>query len=198
MAGVEAGLIRELILSDGGSRDGAAQIAKEVGAVWVAGPASRGGQLRRGADAAEGAWLLFLHADTQLPEGWVQAVKAQMADGRPGYFRLTFDAQGIAPGIVAGWANLRARLLCLPYGDQGLLIARDEYEALGGYQDIPLMEDVAMSRLLGRRLRMMPLALRSSAARYRRDGWLRRGARNMWLLARYLMGSDPERLRKLY
>ncbi|MDO5755897.1 MAG: TIGR04283 family arsenosugar biosynthesis glycosyltransferase [Rhodobacterales bacterium] len=198
MAGVEAGLIRELILSDGGSRDGAAQIAKEVGAVWVAGPASRGGQLRRGADAAEGAWLLFLHADTQLPEGWVRAVKAQMADGRPGYFRLTFDSQGIAPGIVAGWANLRARLLCLPYGDQGLLIARDEYEALGGYQDIPLMEDVAMSRLLGRRLRMMPLALRSSAARYRRDGWLRRGARNMWLLARYLMGSDPERLRKLY
>lgn len=198
MAGVEAGLIRELILSDGGSRDGAAQIAKEVGAVWVSGPASRGGQLRRGADAAQGAWLLFLHADTQLPEGWVQAVKAQMADGRPGYFRLTFDAQGIAPGIVAGWANLRARLLCLPYGDQGLLIARDEYEALGGYQDIPLMEDVAMSRLLGRRLRMMPLALRSSAAKYRRDGWLRRGARNMWLLARYLMGSDPERLRKLY
>ncbi|PVA11380.1 glycosyl transferase [Pelagivirga sediminicola] len=198
MAGVEAGLIRELILTDGGSRDGTRRIAEAAGAIWVTGPASRGGQLRRGVAAAGGAWLLVLHADTVLPEGWVQAALAQMADGRPGYFRLSFDARGAAPWVVAAWANLRARLFRLPYGDQGLLISRAEYDAAGGYPDIPLMEDVALARRLGRRLRMMPLAVQSSAARYLRDGWLRRGARNLWLLARYLMGADPDALRKRY
>ncbi|MCQ0093835.1 TIGR04283 family arsenosugar biosynthesis glycosyltransferase [Roseovarius sp. M141] len=198
MAGVEAGLIRELILSDGGSRDATMGIAEDVGAIWITGPASRGEQLRRGAAAAGGDWLLFVHADTVLPDGWVQAVEAQVEDGRPGYFRLSFDAQGVAPHIVAGWANLRALLFRLPYGDQGLLISRAEYDAAGGYPDIPLMEDVALARRLGRRLRMMPLALRTSAARYSRDGWVRRGARNLWLLARYLTGADPEVLRRRY
>ncbi|WP_113912537.1 TIGR04283 family arsenosugar biosynthesis glycosyltransferase [Roseovarius dicentrarchi] len=198
MAGVEAGLIRELILSDGGSDDATARIADQVGAVWITGTASRGAQLRRGAAAAGGDWLLFLHADTQLPDGWVQAVQAQMDDGRPGYFRLSFAAQGAAPRIVAGWANLRSRAFSLPYGDQGLLIARLEYDSAGGYPAIPLMEDVALARRLGRRLRMMPVTVRTSAARYQQAGWIARGARNLSLLARYLMGADPEDLRKRY
>ncbi len=198
MAGVKAGLIRELILSDGGSCDLSARIADDAGALWITGAASRGAQLRRGAAAAGGDWMLFLHADTVLPDDWVQAVLAQMSNGRPGYFRLSFDAKGAAPRIVAGWANLRARVFCLPYGDQGLLIARAEYDAAGGYPDIPLMEDVAIARILGRRLQMMPLAVRTSAARYQRDGWIRRGARNLWLLMRYLSGADPEALRRRY
>ncbi len=198
MEGVEAGLIRELILSDGGSTDQTRRIAEEAGALWLTGPASRGGQLGRGAAAAGGEWLLFLHADTVLPQAWAQAAKAQMADGRPGCFRLSFDAQGAAPRLVAGWANLRSRLFSLPYGDQGLLISRAEYRAIGGYPDIPLMEDVALARRLGRRLHVMPLVVRTSAARYARDGWARRGGRNLWLLARYLSGTDPEALRKRY
>jgi len=198
MEGVEAGLVRELILSDGGSDDATARIAEAAGAIWCAGPPSRGGQLRRGAGAAGGAWLLFLHADTALPEGWTRAVEAQIRAGRPGYFRLAFDGGGAAARIVAGWANLRSRLFCLPYGDQGLLISRAEYDAAGGYLDIALMEDVAMARCLGRRLCMLPLPIRTSAARYRREGWLRRGARNLALLARYLAGANPEDLRKRY
>lgn len=198
MEGLEAGLIRELVISDGGSRDATLGIAEEVGAVIVRGPASRGGQLRRGAAAAHGRWLLFLHADTVLPAGWAACVKAHLPTGRPAHFRLRFDARGAAPRIVAGWANLRARLLRLPYGDQGLLISRAEYDAAGGYRDIPLMEDVAMARVLGRRLAMLPLAVLTSAAKYRRDGWLRRGARNLSLLLRYLAGADPERLAGRY
>jgi rSAM/selenodomain-associated transferase 2 len=198
MEGVEAGLIRELIVSDGGSTDATAQIAEEVGAIWCEGPASRGGQLRRGAALAGGDWLLFVHADSALPRGWTRAALAQIEDGRPGYFRLAFDAGGLASRIVAGWANLRSRLFCLPYGDQGLLVSRADYDAVGGYRDIPLMEDVAIARALGRRLRMMPLALRTGAARYRRSGWLRRGGRNMALLLRYLAGADPEDLRRRY
>ena len=198
MEGVEAGLIRELIVTDGGSADASVFIAEEVGAIVVAGPASRGGQLRRGAAAAGGAWLLFLHADTILPEGWSATVQAQIARGRPGYFGLRFDRGGGAARLVAGWANLRSRLFSLPYGDQGLLISRADYDAAGGYADIPLMEDVAMARRLGRRLMRMPGFVHTGAERYARDGWLRRGARNLSLLIRYLCGADPEALKRRY
>lgn len=196
--GARADLVGEVIVSDGGSRDATCAIAGAAGAVIVTGAASRGGQLRRGAAMARGTWLLVLHADTGLPAGWAGVVSAQMARGRPGYFRLSFDVPGVAPALVAAWANLRARVFHLPYGDQGLLVSTAEYDAAGGYPDIALMEDVALARRLGRRLQAMPLAVRTSAARYRREGWLRRGARNLWLLLRYLAGADPEVLRRRY
>ncbi|MBZ8117212.1 glycosyltransferase [Roseovarius sp. LXJ103] len=198
MEGLEAGLVRELIISDGGSGDATRAMAEEVGAIWTSGAPSRGGQLRRGVDASAGAWVLVLHADTVLPEGWSGVVERQISRGRPGYFLLGFDAEGLAPKVVAGWANLRSRVFGLPYGDQGLLISRAEYNAVGGYVDAPLMEDVAMARALGARLEAMPLRVRTSAARYIQDGWMRRGGRNLLLLMRYLCGADPERLRARY
>ena len=196
--GLEAGLIRELILSDGGSGDATLQIADAVGAVIVQGAPSRGGQLRRGAQVAGGEWLLFLHADTVLPAGWTAAVRAQMDRGAPAAFRLSYDAAGVMPQIVSGWANLRSRYLGLPYGDQGLLVSRADYDATGGYPDIPLMEDVAMARALRGRIALLPLSVTTSAARYRRGGWLRRGTRNLILLIRYLCGADPARLAARY
>lgn len=196
--GLHAGIIREVIVTDGGSRDATRRIAEAAGAVIVTGPASRGGQLRRGAAAAGGAWLLILHADTVLPEGWAGAVAARMETGGAAAFRLGFDAGGMAARLVAGWANLRTVAFGLPYGDQALLVSRRDYEAAGGYRDIPLMEDVALARALGGRIALLPLAVTTSAARYRRDGWLRRGGRNLWLLVRYLAGADPERLAARY
>ncbi len=198
MEGVEAGLIRELVISDGGSTDATVRIAAQAGAVVIEGRPSRGGQLGRGAGAAAGEWLLFLHADSILPAGWSACVLAHMPTGRPAHFKLRFDQRGFAPGAVAFWANLRSRGFRLPYGDQGLLISRAEYDAIGGYLDIPLMEDVAMARALGRRLQVLPMALTTSAARYAREGWVRRGLRNLGLLARYFIGVDPERLVKRY
>ncbi len=198
MDGVEAGVIRELVISDGGSTDATLQIAEEVGAVVVTGAASRGGQLRRGVARAEGAWILVLHSDCTLPPGWAEAVMAQMQTGAPAYFRLRFDARGLAPALVAIWANCRARFLGLPYGDQGLLIARQDYEAIGGYPDQPLMEDVAIARALRGRLKRLPLPITTSADKYQRYGWLRRGARNLTLLIRYLLGADPRNLTRHY
>ncbi|MCZ4352250.1 TIGR04283 family arsenosugar biosynthesis glycosyltransferase [Roseovarius aestuarii] len=202
MEGVEAGLIRELVVSDGGSQDATVHIAQSIGAEVIKGSASRGGQLRRGADAAQGAWLLFIHADSRLPEGWSKAVLAQIAQGTPAYFKLSFDASGLASRLVAGWANLRAARCALPYGDQGLLISRKMYDAAGGYQDIPLMEDVALARILdrmpGARPVALPLSIRTSAARYQSEGWLSRGARNLLLLLRYLGGVDPHDLAQKY
>lgn len=196
--GLESGIIREVIFSDGGSKDETLEIAEMAGAVVVSGTPSRGGQLRRGVEAARGEWLFVLHADCVLPSGWSSAVAAQMQDGRPAAFRLRFDANGLAPQLVAGWATLRSRLFRLAYGDQGLLISRQEYEAIGGYPDIPLMEDVALSRRLGRRLSIRPEAITTSAEKYQREGWVRRGARNLSFLIRYLLGADPARLAKRY
>jgi len=199
MEGVESGVLREVVVSDGGSSDGTCALAEEAGAVLVSGAAGRGGQLARGADAAGGTWLLFLHADTVLAAGWAECVMAHMArDQRAAYFKLRFAAQGFWPWFVAGWANLRSRLFGLPYGDQGLLISRELYDAVGGFADMALMEDVAMARRLKGQLRGLPMQAVTSAARYQQAGWARQSARNLWRLLRYLAGVDPERLRRGY
>ena len=198
--GLEAGLIRELILSDGGSGDGTAAVAEEAGAILVGGPRGRGGQLARGAAEAQGEWLLFLHADTHLGEGWTRALFDHLRDhpGKAGHFRLAFRATGTGARLVSRWANLRARAFGLPYGDQGLLISRRLYDEVGGYPDIALMEDVAIARALRKRLVPIAATAWTSAERYRRQGWLRRGTRNLMTLTRYLLGADPAKLARSY
>ena len=196
--GVQAGLIRELIVVDGGSQDGTADFAREVGADVVLIEPSRGGQLKAGCATARGEWLLVLHADTILEEGWTDAVEAHLAQDTAAYFKLRFDAAGFMPSIVAGWANLRARLFGMPFGDQGLLVRRSVYEAAGGYRNIALMEDVALIRALPGRPVALSTTLTTSAARYEADGWLLRGARNIGLQIRYLFGASPEDLAKVY
>ena len=194
------GLLREVILSDGGSADQIADIAETIGARLVTGPVGRGGQLAAGIRAARAPWLLILHADSVMDEGWIAAVQAHMRDhpDRAGYFRLHFDVDHPMARVTAGWANLRARLFALPYGDQGLLIPRRLYDAVGGYPEIPLMEDVALARRLGRRLRPMDCGILTSAERYQAQGWIRRGSHNLGTLARYFLGVPPDRLAQRY
>ncbi len=196
-----AGLVREVIVSDGGSSDATAAIADAAGARFVESPRGRGAQLRAGAGAARGAWFLFLHADTALDPGWAEEA-ARFIEGGPeraGAFRFAFDDQSGAANRVAFWAHVRCALLHLPYGDQGLLISRALYEAIGGYADLPLFEDVDIVRRLGRRrLVMLRTRARTSAEKYRRDGFARRGWRNLGLLGLYLAGVPPKRLARLY
>ncbi len=197
--GLSAGLVRELIISDGGSEDATKQIAEEAGAIYLSGPSGRGRQLLSGAKAASGVWLLFLHADTVPSPGWSEAVQSHLANvDQAAHFRLRFAAKGIAPGIVSGWANFRSRTFGLPYGDQGLLISRKLYDSCGGYPDIPLMEDVAIARALKGRLSSLPVSATTDAEKYLREGWLRRGGRNLTRQFRYLLGADPEALAKSY
>lgn len=198
MEGLEAGLIRELIVSDGGSTDATGAVAQAWGAEVLHGAPSRGGQLQRGCVQARADWLLVLHADTALRPGWAKSVRAHLAHPeRAGWFRLRFDQGGMAARVVAGWANLRSRL-GLPYGDQGLLISGALYARVGGYADIPLMEDVALARALRGKLCPLPVDAVTSAEKYARQGWLRRGGRNLWTLARYLAGSDVNALAASY
>ena len=114
------GLIREVILSDGGSRDAVREVADAAGAELIVGPPGRGGQLARGAEAARGDWLLFVHADTVLSPGWSEAVRRHMeaAPDRAGWFRLRFDEPGAPAALVAAWANFRARRLVLRPGGE--------------------------------------------------------------------------------
>lgn len=193
-------LLSEVIFADGGSSDETEEIAEATGANFIAAPRGRGSQLAAAAKTARADWLLFLHADTVLSPDWVGAARAHMSGGagKAAYFRLRFDADGIAPALVARWANARARL-GLPYGDQGLLIHRALYREIGGYPPIPLMEDVAVARALGRRrLRMLNAEAVTSAVRYERNGWLTQGGRNLLTLARYGLGARPETLARAY
>ncbi len=194
------GLIRELIIADGGSTDNIAEIADHAGAALVTSEPGRGGQLRSAAEIAKGTWMLFLHADTVLGDNWHNAVADHLAlhPKDAGYFRLKFDATGLWPTVIAQWATLRSRLFHLPYGDQGLLISRRHYDAIGGYSNIPLMEDVAIARAIGRRLRALETTATTSAERYQRNGWLRHSLRNHMLMLRYMLGTDPDTLAKRY
>ncbi len=196
--GLQGSLVRELVISDGGSQDGTVDLADDLGAVLVSGAPGRGGQLRRGADVAQGDWLLFLHADTHLLPGWSGVVGRHIqTSAKAGYFRLKFrDSGGLARLFAAG-ANMRSRL-GLPYGDQGLLISRGLYDQVGGFPDIALMEDVAIARALRGQMVMLGAQAATDATRYHKTGWFRRGARNLWTLTRYLFGAAPDTLVRYY
>ena len=199
-AGVEAGLVREVIFADGGSIDSLDTLADEVGAEIVTAPKGRGTQLRAGVRAAQGDWVLVVHADTILSPDWTDAAQTHMAHfpTKAGYFRLQFDKNTWPARCTAGWANLRSRLFGLPYGDQGLLIAQTVYVKAGGYPKILLMEDVALARALRGYLRPLPATATTSAQKYVAEGWLRRGWRNLTCLFLYLIGRDPADILKRY
>ena len=191
----------EIIVVDGGSSDDSAEIAKQAGARVIAVPRGRGAQLRAGAKAAKGDWLLFLHADTRLGAGWRDAVMAHVATApdHAGCFDLRLDDRAWQARVIEHGVALRVRLLGLPYGDQGLLISRHLYDDVGEYRPLALMEDVDLVRRIGRnRLRRLDATALTSAERWRRDGWLRRSGRNLVCLTLYAMGMAPDRLARFY
>ena len=191
----------EIIVVDGGSTDCSASIAAEAHARVIAAPRGRGSQLQAGAQAARSEWLLFLHADTHLSPGWREAVATHIArlGDRAGYFDLRLDDGAWQARVIEAGVALRARLLGLPYGDQGLLISRRLYDYVGGFRPLALMEDVDLvRRLTPRRLRRLDASALTSAERWRRDGWLRRSLRNLACLALYAAGMAPARLARFY
>ena len=198
MEGVFAGVIGDLVIVDGGSSDATNTIAKEVGATFLEATPSRGGQIFAGVSACKCDWVLILHADSRLSQGWAELIPAAPDSERAYYFQLQFDAVGIAAWWVAKWANLRSKIFALPYGDQGILIHKSLLISVGGYPTAPLMEDVILARTLGRRLTAVPITITTSAEKYIAQGWLRRGFLNVALLLQFLLGKTPEALYKKY
>ena len=202
IAGVEAGLVREVIVSSVPSNETKTrQIAEDAGAIWIEGNEGRGTQMKRGAEAARGDWLLFVHADTWLSAQWPESVRKHISasPAKAGAFQLTFRSTARRARIVEGLTNWRARTFGLPYGDQGLLISRKLYNEVGGFDAVPLMEDVMIARRIGKkRLVELPAHAATSGDKQARDGWFLRSLRNLWLLMRFRLGATPEALAKAY
>ncbi len=201
------GLITEVIVADGGSTDDTALIADAAGAKFIqSAGGGRGPQLIAGAAAAKGRWLLFLHADTVLEAGWEREAEAHInkiqtgaAPQKAAAFRFALNDTGAAPRIWESVVGLRCAALRLPYGDQGLLISRVLYDELGGFSAIPLMEDVEFVRRLGRnRMSILRSRAMTSPERYKREGYVRRTARNIYCLSLYFAGVAPEKIAKIY
>jgi len=191
----------EVLVADAGSPDGTAEVAQALGARVIHAPHGRGAQLAAGVAAARGPWLLLLHADTRLAPGWRDAVQAAMAGptARAWHFRFALDDPAPAARRLERAVAWRSRVLGLPYGDQGLLIHRDLLDAAGGIRPLPLMEDVELVRRIGgARLGALDVAATTSAARWQRDGYLRRSARNLLCLGLWFAGVPPRIIALVY
>lgn len=191
----------EWIVADGGSRDATIAVAFAAGARVVSGARGRGPQLDAGAARADGDALLFLHADTMLPDGALAAIRESLADPTivGGNFSLRFDEPSVAGRLFELVYSLQQRLLGIYFGDSAIFVRRDVFARLGGFGTQPIMEDYAFARKLGRagRVRKLRLTVTTSARRYRGKP-LRTAALWIAIVALYHLGVPTERLRTLY
>lgn len=198
-----SGFIDDIIVSDGGSSDATASLANDLGAQVTSGRPGRGPQLQRGALLAQGEWLMFLHADTILSPEWLFAAEEFVGDPghlrRAAHFTFSLDDNSAAARRLERIVAWRCRRFGLPYGDQGLLISRVFFGEVGGYRDLPLMEDVDLVRRIGRgRLAALPVAAVTSADKYRQTGYYLRSARNLTCLSLYFCGVPVRWIKRLY
>jgi rSAM/selenodomain-associated transferase 2 len=208
-------LVREVLVVDGGSGDATALVAALAGARLLRCSPGRGRQLALGVAEARGAWLLLLHADVRLPPRWAERIRRAIGrqgsgsrerererngDGLAWYFDLAIRGRHPALRLVELGAGLRSRWRQLPYGDQGLLLSRGLYEAVGGIRPLPVMEDLDLVQRLRRqaRLRSLGTALTVDDRRWRRLGVWRTTLANAALRRAWRRGVSAEELARRY
>jgi len=190
--------LAQVIVVDGDSTDRTAAVARAHGATVICAPAGRGLQMDRGAEVATGEILLFLHADTRLPDRFDAPIRNVLA--RPGVsagaFRLRIDGPRWPFRCLEALIAWRSRFLQLPYGDQALFMRAATYRRIGGFVHQPVMEDFDLVRRLGRegRIEIAPVAVVTSARRWHRFGFCRTTLLNQICIGSYLLGVDPARI----
>ncbi len=192
----------EIIISDGGPGHKTLSAIEDKGVIAVKSAPGRGPQMNAGAAVAQGDILLFLHADTQLPNDGLLAVRDAINRGaKAGGFRLSIDSPKASLKMVAWFANLRTRFEQVPYGDQAQFVRTDIFHKLGGFADIPIMEDVELFRRIrdgGLPMLILPGTVKTSPRRWDNEGVLRRTLTNWWLRIRYRLGASPSDLARHY
>ena len=193
----------EVIVVDGSPTKETIRAIVNEKIVKLVSPRGRARQMNAGASVAKGEILIFLHADTELPCNALKTITAAMAQGRyvGGAFELGIDSTKIEFKILARWASLRCRLTRIPYGDQAIFIGRDYFNALGGYKDIPIMEDVELMRRIkrkGDKICIIPEQVKTSPRRWEEEGFVYVNVRNTFLFFSYVLGVSPEKLASFY
>jgi rSAM/selenodomain-associated transferase 2 len=193
----------EFIVVDGSPDGGTIKIVARPGVQCVKSPQGRARQMNAGAAMATGEILIFLHADTRLPQQALELINQAMVGQAliGGAFDLRIDTERTILKLIARIASLRSRLTRIPYGDQAIFIRRDYFHQMGGYPEIPLMEDVALMRRIkraGGRVDFIPEPVITSARRWELEGILYTTMRNWILLSAYTLGAEPDKLAKYY
>ncbi len=191
----------EVIIADGSSTDGTVDLAQRLGCRVVTANRGRGRQMNAGAALSRGEHLMFLHADTRLPNTFFEEIHATLKTGAiAGAFRFQIDQPGWGSRCVEWGTNLRCRFLQLPYGDQGLFLRSSDFFRLGGFQNWPLMEDFELCQRLRShgQIRLTPSASSTSARRWKKLGLFRTTLINQLCIAGFRMGVSPERLARWY
>jgi rSAM/selenodomain-associated transferase 2 len=192
----------EVIVVDGCSEDGTVKLAQPLADRVLETPRGRARQMNAGAEHASGDVLLFLHADTRLPEDADRLI-AERLPGTAlawGRFDVVIEGRPLMLKVIAAAMNLRSRVTGVCTGDQGIFVHRELFQRIGGYPPIELMEDIALTGMLRRRARPICLARRviTSGRRWERRGVWRTMALMWWLRLRYFFGASPAHLRRLY
>ncbi len=194
--------IVEHIFVDGGSTDRTRALLQQYPVKLLCSPPGRGLQQNMGAEAAGGDILLFLHCDTRLPDNFPALIQEALhKPGRgAGAFSLAIDHPGWPYRLVEKGANLRSRLLNLPYGDQALFMKKSVFNSVGGFPDHPILEEIALLRRLRQlgSIGIIAAPATTSARRWRRLGIVRTTLVNQILLAGFFMGFSPQRLARIY
>ncbi len=187
----------QIIIVDGGSVDGTQQILQDAGYQVIDSSPGRAQQMNAGADQATEQMLLFLHADTELPRHYKSEVTKAHAWGR---FDVSFFGDSSAMELIAFFINLRSRISNVATGDQAIFIDRDIFELIGGFPDLPIMEDVAISKRLRRlyKPRNSRLKVTTSARRWEQNGVLSTIIKMWWYRLAYFFGVPPNRLKRGY
>lgn len=192
----------EIVVADGGSHDATCEVAGEAGAAVIEVVGGRAAQMNAGAARVSGRYLLFLHADTLLPDGFADTVRRTLDNPAAvaGAFRFRTDGSGLRMRLVEWGTNLRSTQGHRPYGDQGVFLEKRVFNELGGFADLPVMEDFDLVRRLRRRGRVVtvPDCVITSSRRWRRLGVLRTMLRNQVMILGYQAGVSSERLARFY